>query len=195
MQSRLITIILVTLVQCSNKDTVTFDSTTRQIFFQADVSNNNGLLEFYKNSKYLSLDPPPQGYTTYPPLSALGQGGRSEQYIFRFCTHPFFSFPFREGELTISKRKANSKELYSSPMLKFIFETQEQSEHAYKELVDIYTKLSTRKRFSNYKDMKNAEFTDDKSNSIKEIGFLQGKGDIIANGYVIVFGLGNDIDN
>ena len=174
---------------------LTFDTRTRQIFFNAKVDQSSkDLLEFYKSSEYLSLDPPQKSYTVYPPLSALGQDSLSEQYAFRFKTHPYLSFRFREGDLLISKTKSNGKELYSPPTLKFIFDTQEQSELAYKELVDIYSKLSTRKRFSNYKDRNTAEFTDDKSSAIKNIGLLQGKGDALANGYIIVFRLGNDRD-
>jgi hypothetical protein len=196
MRSLLFIICIVTFTNCSNKEPVTFDTTTRRIFFNGDVyKNDRELVEFYKSSKYLSLDRPPKGYTLYPPLSALGQDGRQQQYTFRFRTHPYVSFSFREGELIISSRKSNDGEVFSFPTLKFIFDSKEQSELAYNKLLDTYSKLSTRKRFSSYKDTKNAEFTDDNSKEIKEVSFLQGKGDTLANGYVIVFGLGNDLDN
>jgi hypothetical protein len=174
---------------------LTFDTTTRQIFFNAKVDKSSkDLVEFYKSSEYLTLNPPQKTYTLYPPLSALGQDSLSEQYSFRFKTHPYLSFKFREGDLLISKTKSDGKERYSPPTLKFIFDTQEQSELAYKELVDIYSKLSTRKRFSNYKDRNTAEFTDDKSTAIRKIHFVQAKADIFVNGYLILFGLGNDTE-
>ena len=94
----------------------------------------------------------------------------------------------------ISKLNNNYKKVFSSPFLKFIFDSKEQSEIAFSELINTYSKLSTRKRFSNDENTKNAEFTDDNSKSIQEIGFEAGKGDVLANGYVIVIGLGNDID-
>jgi hypothetical protein len=174
---------------------VNFDTTTRHIFFNGNIAKSDkSLINFYKNSKYLSLDPPPEGYTIYPPLSALGQAGPHEQFVFRFKTHPYISFKFKEGELIISLIKTKYSEKYSAPVLKFIFTTKQQSELAYQELVETFNELSTRKRFSSYKNTKNAEFTDDSSKSLKEIGFLQGEGDILTNGYVIVFGLGNDLD-
>ena|SRR5258706_8241217 len=195
MRSLLTIICIVIFTQCSNKGLVTFDTITRQIFFNGDIQNSNkDLIEFYKKSKYLSLNPPPKGYTLYPPLSALGENGRSPTYTFRFKTHPHLSFHFKEGELIISSRIKNDDTIYNEPVMKFFFDTKEQLELGYKELVDVYTKLSTRKKFSSYKDTKNAEFTDDESKSIKEVGFLQGNWDNLANGYVLVFGLGNDID-
>jgi hypothetical protein len=177
------------------KETLTFDTRTKEIFFNGDIQRGGkNLIEFYKSSEFLSLDPPPEGYTTYPPLSALGLDGRTDHHTFRFRKHPYLSIPFREGELIITSRYRNNRKVYSEPALKFFFDTKEQLELGYNQLVDIYSKLSTRKRFSSYKETKNAEFTDDNSKSIKEVGFLQGNWDELANGYVLVFGLGNDID-
>ena len=196
MRSLLFIFFILTFFQCSNKEPVTFDTTTRRIFFNGDIYKNDiALLEFYKRSKHLSLEPPLKGYTLYPPLSALGQDGRQQHYTFRFRTHPYVSFSFREGELIISSRKSNDGEVFGFPTLKFVFDSKEQSELAYNNLLNIYSKLSTRKRFGSYKNTKNAEFTDDKSTGIKEVGFLQGKGDTLTNGYVIILGLGNDLDN
>jgi hypothetical protein len=173
-----------------------FETQTKQIFFNADIEKSSkGLLDFYKTSKFLLLDPPPKGYTLYPPLSALGEGGRTDYHTFRFRKHPYLDIPFREGELIITSRDMNNTKVYSEPVLKFFFDTIQQMEFAYKQLTDIYSKLSTRKRFRNYKETINAEFTDDNSKSIKGVGFLQGGWDELAKGFVIVFGLGNDMDN
>ena len=183
------------MFQCSTKQHMNFDSKTRLIFFNGAIEKSDeSLIEFYKKSKHLSLDPPPEGNSIYPPLSALRQEYPSEKYIFRFRTHPYVSFKFREGELMISKLNNNYKKVFSSPFLKFIFDSKEQSEIAFSELINTYSKLSTRKRFSSDDSTKNAEFTDDNSKSIQEIGFEAGKGDVLANGYVIIIGPGNDID-
>ncbi len=164
MRYPLIIIIVVTFMQCS-EEVLTFDIKTRQIFFNGDIQQSGkNLLEFYKSSDFLTLDPPPKGYTTYPPLSALGLDGRTDYYTFRFEKHPFLTIPFREGELIITSRDRNKTKVYSEPILKFFFDTKQQMEVAYNQLVDSYSKLSTRKRFSSYKKTKNAEFTDDNSN-------------------------------
>ena len=174
---------------------MSLDTRTRELFFNGDILNSNSeLVEFYKKSQFLSLAPPPEGYTVYPPLSALGSDGRSEDYIFRFKTHPFLPVKFREGELKISSRNRNNKTDYSEPALKFFFDTKEELELGYNKLVEIFSELSTRKRFSSYDDHKLAEFSDDNSRSIKEVCFLQGQWDVVAKGYVLVFGLGNDMD-
>jgi hypothetical protein len=174
---------------------MTFVAKTKEMFLNGDIQNSGkDLLKFYKDSKFLLLDPPPDGYTVYPPLSALGLNGRIEHHIFHFKQHPSLSIPFRDGELIITSSERNNTRVYSEPVLKFYFDTKQKMELAYNQLVDSYSKLSTRKRFSSYKETKNAEFTDDNSKTIKAIGFLQGSWDELAKGYVLVFGLGNDMD-
>jgi hypothetical protein len=192
----LLTIITaVAFMQCSTKEPVTFETKTKEIFFHADVQKDGKeLFEFYKKSSFLSLAPPPEGYTTYPPLSALGQGGRTDYHTFRFARHPYLDIPLKNGELIITSRDRDNSKVYSEPVLKFFFAKKEDMESAYNQLVEVYNKLSTRKRFSSYKDTKNAEFTDDNAQAIKEVGFLQGRWDELAQGYVLVFGIGNDID-
>ena len=195
MRTHITILIVLSLMQCSNKDASMFETQTKQIFFNADIQKSGkDLFEFYKTSDFLSLDPPPEGYTLYPPLSALGADGQRDYHTFRFRKHPYLYIPFREGELIITSRDNKNTKVYSEPVLKFFFDTKPQMELAYNQLIDIYAKLSTRKRFSSYKETKNAEFTDDNSKSIKEVGFLQGRWDELAKGYVIVFGLGNDMD-
>ena len=78
---RLLTIIfIVALAQCSEKPPLTFGTQTKEIFFNGDVQHSGkNLIEFYLSSTFLSLDPRPEGYTTYPPLSALGEEGRIEE--------------------------------------------------------------------------------------------------------------------
>ncbi len=172
---------------------MTFESCTRQIFFNGDISKNDkNLIDFYKEAQHLSLDPPPKGWTIYPPLSALKQEGPDERFIFRFKKHPYVSFKFREGELIITKLKNDS---FSSPALKFIFDNREQADIAYNEFVGLYDNISTRKRFETSGSSRTAEFTDDKAKLISQVGFLEGKGDVLSHGYVIVFSLGNDLDN
>ena len=195
MRSLLIILTILTLMQCSKNDVATFETQTKHIFFNAEIDKSGeDLYKFYKSSDFLSLDPPSGGYTLYPALSALGAGGRTDYHTFRFRKHPYLDIAFREGELIITSRDKNNIKDYSEPVLKFFFDTKQQMELAYNQLTDIYTKLSTRKRFSSYKDTKNAEFTDDNSKSVKDVGFLQGNWDELAKGYVIVFGLGNDLD-
>src|SRR5215211_4769251 len=136
MRSFLTIIFIVTLIQCSKKEPFTFDRKTKEIFLDGDNQNHGkSFFEFYKTSEFLSLDPPPQGYTTYPPLSALGLNGRTDYHTFRFKKHPYLSIPFREGELIITSRDKNNTKVYSEPILKFFFDTKEQLEVGYSQLV------------------------------------------------------------
>jgi hypothetical protein len=174
---------------------VRFDSRTIQIFFDAPFNKDNiDVFEFYKGSKYLSFEPP-QGYTVYPPLSALGQTGHKETNIFRFKTHPHLSFKFIEGELIIENRKSEDQGVYNKPFIKLLFDTEEQSDSAYKKLVEEFTKLSTRKRIDSNQDPKSAEFTDDHSALNKEITIWQGKAYNLPNPYVITIWLENEMDS
>ena len=182
-------------VQCTNKRTVTFETVTSQIFFGATLNNaNKQLFDFYKTSKHLSYESP-QGWTIYPPLSALGQEGYSETHTFHFKTHPYLDFRFREGELIIENRKSVDGEEFSKPFIKFLFDTEEQSDFAYKMLVQEFTKLSTRRRIDNTPFTKNAEFTDDNSIQIKKVTIWQGKGYSFPSPYAITFWLENDMDS
>ncbi len=182
-------------VQCTNKKTVTFQTATSQIFFDATLNNaNKQLFDFYKASKYLSYEPP-QGWTIYPPLSALGQKGHTETHIFHFKTHPYLDFKFREGELIIENRKSEDGEEFSKPFIKFLFDNEPQSDTAYKVLAEEFTKLSSRKRIDNKQDIKNAEFTDDHSTVNKEITIWQGKAYNLPIPYVITIWLENEIDS
>lgn len=195
MRHLLIILCIAIFMQCSHKSVTTFDATTRQIFFNADVEKvNEGLLKYCKGSKYLLLDTPRVNHTDYPPLSAATKEKSYLNSTFRFKTHPFVSFKFREGAFYITGIKSQGKELYNPPILKFIFDTKEEAELAYEELIGAYTPLSTKKRFQSSENSKTAEFTDDKSKTIREVGLLVGKGDILTNGYVLIFALGNDMD-
>src|SRR4051812_19060294 len=126
MRSLLTIVFIVTFMQCSRNEPLTFDTKTKEIFFNGDIQNSGKkLIEFYKVSEFLSLDPPSEGYTTYPPLSALGFDGRTVHHTFRFKKHPYLSIPFREGELIITSRDSNNTEVYNEPVLKFFFDTRE----------------------------------------------------------------------
>jgi hypothetical protein len=196
MMRHLLTIITaVAFMQCSTNEPLTFETKTKGIFFGADLQKDGKeLFAFYKESTFLSLAPPPEGYTMYPPLSALGQDRRTDYHTFRFDKHPNLNIPFEKGELIITSSNKDNTKVYSEPVLKFFFATKEDLELGYNQLVEDYNRLSTRKRFSSHKDAKNAEFTDDKAKVIKEVGFMQGRWDELAQGYVLVFGLGNDMD-
>ena len=195
MRSLLTILIILSLFHCSKNDASAFEIQTRRLFFDADLlKSGEAIFRFYRASDFLVLDPPPEGYTVYPPLSAIGSDGRIDNHVFRFTKHPYLNIPLRGGELIISSREKDNKRVYSEPALKFFFDTEQQMEYAYEQLSELYSKLSTRKRFSSSGDRKNAEFTDDNAKSIKEVGFLQGGWDDLENGYVIVFGLGNDLD-
>lgn len=195
MRSLLTILTVVVFMQCSMKEPVTFETKTKEIFFGAEVQKDGKeLFEFYKKSTFLSLAPPTEGYTIYPPLGALVQGGKTDYHTFRFDKHLYLDIPLKKGELIINSTDKDNTKFYSGPVLKFFFANRNDMESAYNQLVEVYTKLSTRKRISAYKDTKNAEFTDDNAKAIKEIGFLQGHWDELAQGYVIVFGLGNDLD-
>jgi hypothetical protein len=184
---------ILTVVQCSRKQTVTLASTTKQLFFDGHIEKSDaGLIEFYKHSKYLSFVPR-EGYTIYPPLSALGQEGPDERNTFHFTTHPYLSFPFREGELLIIVRKSQGKKVYDPPLLKLAFDTKEQSELALQELTDRFSKLSTMKRFITNEDTKKAAFTDENVKPYYGIELTQYMGDALTKGYVIWFFLGNDL--
>jgi hypothetical protein len=195
MRSLLMAISIMMFVQCTDKKAMTFEIATSQIFFDATLSNaNKQLFDFYKTSKDLSYEPP-QGWTIYPPLSALGQKGHSETHTFHFTTHPYLEFRFREGELIFVNRKSDDREEYGKPFIKFLFDTEEQSDTAYKMLVEEFTKLSSRKRMDSNPSTKSAEFTNDNSSLVIQVTISQGKGYNFPIPYVITFWLENDMDS
>jgi len=123
----------------------------------------------------------------------LGQNDpedHDEKITFGFKTHPYLSFPFKEGELVILVNNSNGKKIYFPPMLKLVFDTREQSEFAYKELVDRFTKLSTQQRLVNEDDTKKAAFTDENAKPLTSVEFWRTKGNVLTKGYIIWFYLG-----
>ena len=151
------------------------------------------LVNFFDKSKHLSRIIY-EGYTTYPPLAALGGPEIMPDVHFRFESHPFVPFRFRTGKMTVVVRKVKDKITYGPTDIKFMFDTKEESEGAYQYLVSLYQNVSTRKRFHRSADSQTAEFTDDNSKSIKEVMFTAGTGSVVDGPYVLIFGIGNDLD-
>ena len=179
---------------CSNKYS-SFEKTTREIFFNGNIQKSDkSLVEYYKNSKFLTLDPPLAGYTLYPPLSALGGNERRESITFRFKKHPYLSFFFREGELSIRTRESNKTKHYGEPYLRFFFDTKDQLDLAYNHLIKTYAGISTRNKIDTSENHINAQFTDDNSKVIREIYFTQWGWDELVKGYVLLFMTGNDLE-
>ena len=195
MRSFLVVICILIFLQCSRQGQLSFLEITKQVNFNGPIEKSGlELVEQYGNIKDLSLVSHPEGFTTYPPLSGLADSEAIEDWVFRFESHPFVPFKFRTGKLTIPIRVMKGQPVLGPPSIKFMFDTKVQSELAYQYLVDVYEKVSTRKRFSRQADSQTAEFTDNNSKSIGEVTFLQGKGNIIDGPYILIFGIGNDLD-
>jgi hypothetical protein len=117
-------------------------------------------------------------------------------YKFNFRKHPFAPFKFNSGEIELVTNKTDTAESLTDIRLWFVFEKKSEAEKAYKYLVDTFSKLSTRKRETRYKDTRTAEFTNESLGNVRDIIFLVGKADgIIRSGYTLLFGFGNDLGN
>ena len=180
------------IVGCSQNKEMNFETYTKQLFLNADITKNDtSLLSYYKKHGDLN-EVKYEGFTTYPPLSALGQEEFPKKYIFQFKFHPKILFDFREGELIVQR---TNREQQHSPVLKFNFDTQEQAEKAFQVLVNDFEGVSEKKRIREREWGKIAEFSDDEPGSVHEIMFSYMKGDILVNGYTLIIMLANDLES
>ena len=82
------------LYSCKMPAKETFRSEVNDLFFQVDVSGSyESSLKYYRTVDVLR-ETEPEGYTTYPPLSALGSDGRDSSFhSFQFDHHPYAPSP------------------------------------------------------------------------------------------------------
>lgn len=150
---------------CHQKQKMNFETYIRQIFFNADITNNNSsLLNHYKKLDNLK-EVKYEGFTTYPPLSALGQEESPTNHIFKFKTHQNFPFEFEEGELILQTKKSQE----SLPLIKINFETKEQAEEAFQILIKNFRVLSAEKKTEAESWAKTAEFTNKNSKLVSYV--------------------------
>ena len=177
---------------CGQNQKMNFETYTRQLFFNANITkNDSSLLVYYKrldNLKEIKYD----GFTIYPPLSALGLEELPKTYTFQFKSHPKILFDFREGELILDRTNKGPKYF---PVLKINFDTKEQAEKAFQTLLNDFKGVATKKRIREKEWGNIAEFTDDNSRSVKEIMIMYSKGDTLNKGYALLIMLTNELES
>ena len=142
---------------------------TKKLFFNAPIENfDKSLLVFLEKERKLNKVVY-EGYTIYPPLSALGQE-KSERHIFQFESHPEITFKFRKGEIELSSYKNNRKKVYA-PVLKLIFDKKGKAKKANEVLIKEFEKRGIK----NNNGIKDPEFKEGEY----QVNLYYGKGDIL----------------
>ena len=120
-----------------------------------------------------------------------------ELHTFLFKKHPFFNAPFTQGKVEFyTKNYLINSEKDNLEDLKLWFEFDESIPAAitYQKLLDRFTPLSTKKKFSSVNETNIAEFTDAKSKVFYgHVRIVMAKDNFKAGAYKILVEIGNDL--
>ncbi len=141
----------------------TYNSEVKNLFFGADINGPHAKnLNYLRGLNYLK-EVEPEGYTIYPPLSALGQDVRDTSFrSFSFEDHVFES-ELGSGRLNIMTGSFD-KHVLSKFVLYFKFTSKLRAEKTYEMLSDKFTGLSDKAESSQFPGLKYIECYDSSSN-------------------------------
>ena len=163
---------------------MTLELYTKKLFFDAPIEKfDKSLLTFFKNEKKLN-EVIYEGYTLYPPLSALEQS-KSEWHIFQFKNHPHIDFGFKDGEIELKVHRQTRKKIYI-PVMKFSFGKEEEVQAAFQSLINNFEGTSKK----NSGKSRIAEF----QGKEYQVNLSYGKGDVLIDGYVLLLFLTRYLD-
>ena len=178
-------IVLVFLLYgCKMPTKPTFSSACKDLFFRAEVNGSyDSNLKYYRTLNFLN-EIEPVGYTIYPPLSALGAGGRDTSfYSFQFGSHPYAPSELNKGTLNISKG-GYDKEVLSNLVIYYLFKSRQNANTAYHSIVEKFSGLASKRKNSQLDNMKYIEFYDTTS-SLPGLRVSLDNGDEDMNGYTL----------
>ena len=120
-----------------------------------------------------------------------------EVHTFLFNKHPFFDAPFTQGKVEFYTKNylANSdNDNLEDLKLWFEFDESIPAAIAYQKLLDRFTPLSTKKRFSSVSEANISEFTDAKSKEFySHIHIVMAKDNFKTGAYKILVEVGNEL--
>ncbi len=139
-------------------------------------------------------------WTAYNPNVYKEPAYNLEVHSYLFNTHSNCNFPFSRGRIefyvktySVVNRPNNLQEI----KLWFEFDTEKDARAAYQKLIDEFTPLCTKKRFSSFDKTKLAEFTDTNDNDLNEIcshiHFVLARDGFRKGCYKILFEIGNEL--
>ena len=194
----LVASLLVMITYGARSQAMNMDIQTHQLFFNVFREKPDtsilGFLKLYIPSLYEKKNTFP-GWIKYSSIDTL-QSYR-EIHSFVFSRHPFFTEKITQGKLEIAcKRYENARLLQNITQVQlwFEFETQPEAEMAFSRLVEMFSPLATKKKFSSVSGAQKAEFTNSKElKGFNRIQFRLTADNVSRYRYKILFETGNDL--
>ena len=190
---KLIALILL-LWGCNTEPKPSFASTVKELFFGVDLSGYyESNLKYYRSLDFLT-ESEPEGWTIYPPLSALGQNDTDTSYrSFVINDHPYNLTGFAKGRLNIEKL-GSEKNALSNLLIYYVFKSKRNAEDAYQSLLEKFSKLNVIKKGAWIEDVEWTEFSDSTSR-LPGLRISIDDGDEITNGYTVTISTMWDINS
>jgi hypothetical protein len=165
-QMNLFKLIVLAILFCSCKMTTkrTFNSEVKDLFFQADINSSyDSVLNYYRSLDFLK-ETEPEGFTTYPPVSALGTDGREGSiHSFQFDRHLYGTIQLERGRLNVDRR-GYDKQAISNFVIYYLFKSRQKAEIAYQSLIKKFSSLGTKSKSFKLQEIRYIDFFDSTSN-------------------------------
>ena len=186
--------LIVLLSGCNSAPKPNFALKVAELFFGVDLSGYyESNLQYYRSLDFLT-ETEPEGWTIYPPLSALGQNDIDTSYrSFLFNDHPYDSPGFGKGRLNIEKL-GSEKNALSNLIIYYVFKSKRNAEEAYQTLIERFSKLNVTKKSEQTQEVKWTEFFD-KALRLPGLRISIDDGDEITNGYIVTISTMWDINS